>query len=91
MQGFRPKFVISNTITAVLARIERARGFLDAAMLSEEWIREMGSRALLEFEAFQPDVNRRSLQQDLRIMVEKGLMTIERATNKLVYRFRETK
>jgi Fic family protein len=28
-------------------RIERARGFLEAATLSEDWIREMGERALV--------------------------------------------
>ncbi len=45
--GFRPKFKITNSITAGLTRIERARGFLDAATISEEWIRAMGERALV--------------------------------------------
>lgn len=45
--GFRPKFRITNDITAGLARIERARGFLEAATLSEDWVREMGQRALV--------------------------------------------
>jgi hypothetical protein len=31
-----PKFRITNTITGNLAPIERARGFLDAAKLSDE-------------------------------------------------------
>jgi hypothetical protein len=30
-----------------LTRIERARGFLEAATLSEAWVREMGRRALI--------------------------------------------
>lgn len=34
-------------MTAGLTRIERARGFLEAAALSEEWVREMGRRALI--------------------------------------------
>jgi hypothetical protein len=34
--GFQPKFTITNSITAALTRIERARGFLDAASLSED-------------------------------------------------------
>jgi cell filamentation protein, protein adenylyltransferase len=34
-------------MTAALTRIERARGFLEAARLSEDWIREMGARALV--------------------------------------------
>ncbi|MBI3629633.1 MAG: Fic family protein, partial [Candidatus Rokubacteria bacterium] len=45
--SFAPRFTISNPITAALTRIERARGFLEAAELSEEWIRQMGERALV--------------------------------------------
>jgi Fic family protein len=45
--GFNPKFTITNRITAGLTRIERARGFLEAASLSEDWVREMGNRALV--------------------------------------------
>ena len=46
-QGFQPRFTITNCITEALTRIERARGFLEAATLSEDWIREMGTRALV--------------------------------------------
>jgi Fic family protein len=42
-----PRFTISNSITAGLTAIERARGFLEAATLSEEWMRRMSQRALL--------------------------------------------
>ena len=45
--SFTPEFTITNSMTAGLTRIERARGFLDAAHLSDEWIRSMGRRALL--------------------------------------------
>jgi len=44
---FNPIFTITNSITAGLTRIERARGFLEAAALSEAWVREMGNRALV--------------------------------------------
>ena len=44
---FQPRFTITNAITAALTRIERARGFLEAATLSEDWIRHMGERALV--------------------------------------------
>ena len=44
---FKPIFTITNLITAGLTRIERARGFLEAATLSEAWVREMGRRALI--------------------------------------------
>jgi Fic family protein len=45
--GFQPNFMISNAIASALTRIERARGFLEAATLSEEWVREMSDRALV--------------------------------------------
>jgi len=46
-RSFNPKFTITNRITAGLTRIERARGFLEAATLSDAWVREMGRRALI--------------------------------------------
>ncbi|HBL16234.1 MAG: cell filamentation protein Fic [Elusimicrobia bacterium GWA2_69_24] len=45
--GFSPKFTITNALTAALTKIERARGFLEAAKLSEDWISEMQNRALV--------------------------------------------
>lgn len=47
MAGFAPRFTITNQIAAGLTSIERARGFLEAATLSEEWLRRMSQRALL--------------------------------------------
>jgi Fic family protein len=47
MKSFSPNFTITNQITTGLTRIERARGFLEAAALSEAWVREMGNRALV--------------------------------------------
>lgn len=44
---FAPRFTITNAITSALTRIERARGFLDATKLSEEWISKMQKRALV--------------------------------------------
>jgi Fic family protein len=46
-KGFHPRFAITNAVTAALTRIERARGFLEAATLSEDWVREMSERALV--------------------------------------------
>lgn len=46
-RGFEPKFTTVNHITTGLTLIERARGFLEAETLSENWIREMGNRALV--------------------------------------------
>jgi Fic family protein len=42
-----PRFTITNRITAGLTQIERARGFLEAAKLSEDWLEKMRSRAFL--------------------------------------------
>ncbi len=47
MSPLAPRFTISNAITAGLTAIERARGFLEAATLSEEWMLRMSQRALL--------------------------------------------
>jgi len=47
MTDFQPKLTITNAITRDLTQIERARGFLDAATLSGEWIERMSQRALL--------------------------------------------
>jgi cell filamentation protein, protein adenylyltransferase len=47
MHSFAPQFTISNSITSALTAIERARGFLEAATLSESWIERMSQRALL--------------------------------------------
>jgi len=44
---FVPLYRITNPMTAGLTRIERARGFLEAARLSEDWLTTMRSRALL--------------------------------------------
>jgi Fic family protein len=46
-ESFKPIFTITNKITSGLTQIERARGFLEAATLSEAWVREMGRRALV--------------------------------------------
>ena len=44
---FKPKFIITNRINNSLLEIERARGFLEAAKLKEEWIKEMQSEAII--------------------------------------------
>jgi Fic family protein len=44
---FNPTFTITNAIAMALTQVERTRGFLEAATLSENWLRVMGQRALL--------------------------------------------
>lgn len=48
MITFNPKFTITNRMTAAITQIERARGFLEAAMLSDDWVKEMGNQALIK-------------------------------------------
>jgi len=48
MNEFRPKFTITNRMTSAITQIERARGFLEAANLSEDWVRDMGAQALIK-------------------------------------------
>jgi len=47
MSAFAPRFTITNRITTDLTVIERARGFLEAATLSADWVNRMSQRALL--------------------------------------------
>lgn len=53
-------------------------------------ILEHGSLTIQDFEHYFPEVNRRSLQRDLKTMVDMGLLVSEGSTNKLVYRVKET-
>lgn len=45
--SFEPKYNITDATTAALTLIERARGFLEAAKLSEDWVKGMQRRALV--------------------------------------------
>jgi len=47
LMSFLPKFNITNNITAALVKIERTRGFLEAARLSDEWIAKMQAKTLI--------------------------------------------
>lgn len=46
--SFEPIFTITKKITNALTKIERARGFLDAAKLSDDWIKNMQKEALVQ-------------------------------------------
>lgn len=48
MTIFTPKFTITNRMTSAITQIERARGFLEAARLSEDWVRDMGNKILIK-------------------------------------------
>src|SRR5690348_16074328 len=44
---FDPKFTITLSLATTLNSIERTRGFLEAAKLSDDWIAKMQARALI--------------------------------------------
>lgn len=48
MDAFNPKFTITNRMTSAITHIERTRGFLEAARLSDDWVRDMGAEALIK-------------------------------------------
>jgi hypothetical protein len=50
-----------------------------------EYILQYNRLTIQDYEILCPEVNRRSLQRDLKIMIEKELFTAEGATNQLVY------
>ncbi len=45
--SFEPHFTVAHAIMADLTQVERTRGFLEAAALSEDWIRQTGQRAVV--------------------------------------------
>jgi Fic family protein len=53
-------------------------------------ILEHGSLTIQDFEGLCPEVNRRSLQRDLKAMVERGLIVTEGGTHHLIYRLAES-
>jgi hypothetical protein len=52
-------------------------------------ILEHGSLTIQDFEGLCPEVNRRSLQRDLKVMVDRGLILTEAETHHLLYRLAE--
>ena len=47
---------------------------------------ESGGLTIQDFERLCPGTNRRTLQRDLKTMMQKGLIVPEGATNQLIYR-----
>jgi hypothetical protein len=92
---FKPKFTITNQMANDLTEIVTVKGFLEAAILSEDWIMEMQNRALVlqngelnmkDFVLLHPDTPKRTLQRDLKNLADKELVAMESATNQLIYK-----
>ena len=45
--SFEPRFTVTPSITKALSKIDRARGFIEGSTLSEAWLSEMKTRALI--------------------------------------------
>jgi hypothetical protein len=45
--AFNPKYTITDSISWSFTQIERARGFLEAAQLSENWLQRMQRQAFV--------------------------------------------
>jgi len=68
----------------------KEHGLSDRQAKALDHILEHGNLTIQEFEKLLPTVNRRSLQRDLKFMVDMGLLVSEGATNTLVYHIKET-
>ena len=75
-------------LTTQLAEV-REHGLSDRQAKALGNILEHGSLTIQDFEHLFPEVNRRSLQRDLKAMIHMGLLVSEGSTNRLVYRMRQ--
>jgi len=97
MTGWLAYFVegLSTQLAEVRQRGEQAirrdvlvkqHGLSDRQAQAIKHILEHGSLTIQDFERLCPEVNRRTLQRDLKAMFDKGLLLSEGATNQLIYR-----
>ena len=77
--SFTPKYSITDAITRGLTDIERARGFLQAASLSETWIRAMAKRAffLESFHTTHIEGTRLSLKQAETLIAGRNITDVD--------------
>jgi predicted HTH transcriptional regulator len=52
------------------------------------YVLEHGGMTIRNYEQICPETNRRTLQRDIKAMMDKGLMVSEGATNQLIYRLK---
>jgi len=101
MTGWLEYFVevLSSQLAEVRDRGEQAirrdvlakeHGLSDRQAKALGHIMEHGSLTIQGFERLYPEVNRRSLQRDLKAMLDMELLVSEGSTNRLVYRMKET-
>lgn len=89
--SFSPKFNITNAITKNLTIIERARGFLQAAQLSEDWIEGMAHRAFI-LEAHHTthiEGTRLTLEQAEKLLAGKSVSGVDLDDKKELLNYRD--
>lgn len=88
---FKPKFAITNKINNSLLEVERARGFLEATKLKEEWVKEMQSEALI-LEAHHSthiEGTQLSLSQAYRILTGKSVKGVRQDDRRELLNYKE--
>lgn len=88
---FRPRFAITNEINNALLDIERARGFLDAADLRDDWLDEMQARAAVREAHFSTHIEGTALTLDQAEGILRGEVVpdVERDDRQELLNYRE--
>lgn len=88
---FKPKLTITNKINKSLLEIERARGFLEATKLKEEWIKEMQSEALILESHYSTHIEgtKLTLAQSKKILTGKTVMGINKDDRQELLNYKE--
>ncbi|MBA7671375.1 hypothetical protein ES703_79532 [subsurface metagenome] len=88
---FKPKLTITNKINKALLEIERARGFLEATKLKEEWIKEMQSEALILESHYSTHIEgtKLTLAQSKKILTGKTVMGINKDDRQELLNYKE--
>ena len=66
----------------------KQHGLSDRQSKALGYVIEHSGLTIQDFERLCPAVNRRSLQRDLKVLMDKGLLKSEGSTNKLTYRLK---
>lgn len=88
---FNPKFTITVSIATALNSIERTRGFLEAANLSENWIAKMQDRALI-LEAYHTthiEGTHLNLDQSKRIIAGEDVFNVDSEDRKELLNYKK--
>jgi len=88
---FRPRYTITDGVNNALLEIERARGFLDAANLKEEWLesKQVDAMALEAHHSTHIEGTRMTLPQAERILAGEDVEGVDRDDRQELLNYRE--